>query len=295
VSQVAPYVTTYASRTPYLTLAEWLAAPTAIDVTNLIPGGNQAQQNQAITNQIERASSWVDRICFQVLAATTDTTSGRFLVNRWGAVRVPLPRKPILEVSAVSVGFTPSTMTALSSLADVEISPHGVVTIPVYTTNPPVTYGSSFGSGSRPLVNVTWVNGWPNTTLAGATIVGASSLTVTSALGVYPGTTLTVYDVSTTGGTEHVTVASSYVTGSTTLPLVAPMGFAHATGISVSNLPPVVKEATILLTTALIQTRGADALVLGSTEPPTQTSTSGTIAQAERIAGVLLADLRRAW
>ena len=294
-SQVAPNITTYASRTPYLTLAEWLAAPTAIDITNLIPGGTQEMQNQAITNEIERASSWVDRICFQVLAATSDITSGRFLVNRWGAVRIPLPRKPVLEVSSVSVGSTPSTMTALSSLADVEISPNGVITVPVYTMASPVTFGSSFGSGSRPLVTVTWVNGWPNTTLAVGTAAGVSSLTVASALGIYPGTVLTVYDVSVTGGTEQVTVSSSYVAGSTTVTLAAPTVYAHTTGISISNLPPVVKEATILLTTALIQTRGADALVLGSTEPPTGTTTSGTIGQAERLAGVMLADLRRAW
>jgi hypothetical protein len=286
---VAPSVTTYASHTPYLTLAEWLAAPTALDVSDLIQGGTTAQQNQAVQDAIERASSWVDRICHQVLAATTDTHSGRYLVNRWGNVKVPLPRKPILEVSAIAMGNTPSSMNLLASLVDVDIGGHGVIEIPA----PGSPFGSNygFGIGSRPLVRITYVNGYPNTTMSAAS-AAATNIVVASALGIYPGSALTIYD--STAGTEHITVSSSYTTGSTTIPLVGTLAYAHTVGMSVSNLPPVVKQAAILLTSALIQTRGDDAVVLDTMDTPTKMQSAyGANADAERLAEKMLADLVR--
>ena len=286
---VAGFVTTYASHTPYLTTEEWLAAPTAIDITDLIQDGSRAQQNQAVQDSIERASSWVDRICHQVLAATRDTHRGTYLVNQWGAVRIPLPRKPVLEVSSIRVGSRPSNLTALSSLADVDISQHGVITVPVQAVALP--YASS-GFGTRPIVEVIYVNGYPNSTLAADVTANASSITVASSLGIYPGTELTIYDV--TAGTEHVVVAGGFVAGSPTVPLVAPLTCDHLAKVSISNLPPVVKEASILLTSALIQTRGDDAIVLESMDEPTKKQAAyGANADAERLAAVLLADLVR--
>jgi len=286
---VAQYVTTYASHSPYLTLAEWRAAPTAIDTSDIIPGGSPTQQDQAVRDAIERSSSWVDRICHQVLAATQDTHRGRYRINRWGTVRIPLPRKPVLEVSGVAIGYSPSQMVPLTSLADVDISPYGVIEVPVTNTTLATT---TIRDELRPIVAITYVNGWPNTTLTAAAAVAAASVTVASSLGVYPGTSLTVYD--TTGGTEKVTVAAGFAAGSTVVPLVAPLAFAHTAGISVSNLPPVVKEASILLTSALIQTRGDDAIVLDSMDTPSKMSAAyGANADAERLACVLLRDLVR--
>jgi hypothetical protein len=292
---VAASVTTYASHTPYLTPAEWMAAPTAIDTSDLVLGASPTQQQQAIENKIEGASSWVDRICFRgpagCLAATVDTHRGRYLVNRYGAVKVPLPFKPVLEVRSVLLGYTPSTLVPLPSLADVDISAHGVIEIPVAGMGTPG--GLSAGRGFRPIVQVVYVNGYPNTTLTGASAVGATSLLVASSLGIYPGTGLTLYDVE--GGNDHVIVAASFVAGSLTVPLSAPTLFAHSAGVSVSNLPTRVKEATILLTSALIQTRGNDAIVLDSMDTPSSLSPAyGANADAERLATVLLGDLVRA-
>ena len=291
---IATNITTYASHSPYITGAEWQAAPTAIDTSDLIQGGSPDQQTQAVADAIERASSWVDRICHTVLAATQDTHRGRYLVNRWGTVRIPLPRKPILEVDSVSVGFRPSSMTVLTDLSDVDISPFGVIEVPVWGVTPPYPAGlGGVGIGSRPIVAVLYVNGWPNTTTSADAAAGDTTLTLTSSLGVYPGTMLTVYD--TTGGTEHVVVGPGFVAGSLSVPLVVPLLDAHDAGISVSNLPPVVKEASILLTSALIQTRGDDAIVLDSMDEPSKVSPAyGANADAERLATALLGDLIRA-
>jgi len=279
---VAPFVTTYASHTPYITVDEWRAAPTAIDISSLLPDGNRTQQDQVVRDCIERASSWIDDLCQQVLAASEDIQSGRFLVNRFHQVKVPAMAKPVLEVSAVSVGGSPSTLLPLDTLDDVEISPYGVVTIPV----------NKSGSGQRALVRMTFVNGYPNTVTTAANAAGDSTLVLDNAVGVYPGSPLTVYDVKA-AGTENIVVASTY-TGGTTIPLVDSLRFAHAAGVSVSSLPARVKQACILLTSALIQTRGSDAIVLDSMDTPAAKSNAyGANEDAERLARTLLGSLRR--
>lgn len=288
MTAVAGFATTYASHTPYLTYDEWVTAPTAIDTSDLLPNGTPTQQQQLVQNKIEGASSWVDRICHQVLAATVDTHRGRYLVNQWGTVKIPLPRKPVLEVLAVLAGHSPSVMTPLTSLVDIDIGVYGVIEVPIQN----VPYARFGSGGSRPIVQVIYINGFPNTTTTADAAIHATSLLVTSGLGIYPGTVLSVYD--TIADNEHVTVASTYVAGSLTVPLVAPTAYAHAAGVSVSNLPPTVKEAAILLTSALIQTRGSDAIVLDSMDTPTKMQAAyGANADAERLAAVLLGDLIR--
>jgi len=170
-----------------------------------------------------------------------------------------------------------------ATMNDVLVGDHGVVEIPT----------AGFRSATRPIVTVTYVNGYVNTLLSGPAAVAATSFTVASALGVYPGLTMTIYDV-TAAGTERVVVAPTYVPGATTVPVVTPLRFRHATGISVSNVPPRVKQAAVLLTSALIQTRGNDAIVLDSLDTASRlTPAYGANADAERMAGVLLGSLRR--
>lgn len=293
---VAPYSTAYISRTPYLTAAEYQTAPTAVDLSALdVTSSSPTAQTAALIRKIAGASSWADRICHQVLAATLDVEQARVRVNRNGVARMPLRFKPILEVDTVSVGLRPSQMTALpaSNAADVVIDFHGIVDIPVLG----VSYGTGsappgqLSVGDEPLVQVSYVNGYPNTVLASGVAAGVSSITVTSALGVYPGTTLTVYDGA---NTEPVTVASTYTTG-TILPLSAPLAFPHAAGISVSALPPAVKEAVICLTSALIKTRGSEAIVMADigSEPSKQAASEPGGLEDVAVATDLLSDFIR--
>ena len=262
---VAPYIPSYTSRSPYLTTQEYLTSPTAVDTTSLgstAASGNTAAQTAALAVAIARASSWADSICHQVLAATSDTDPvRRYRVNRWGNVRVPLRYRPVLEIDAVTVGMTPSTMAALDSndAADIAFIGTSVVEIPVLGLTPPTSALSYYGSGgitlnSWPLVQVTYVNGWPNTTLATSPGQPSTTWTVASALGIYPGTQLTFYDGM---NTELATVAS--VTGNT-VTLTAATAYNHPTGCSVSALPPAVKQAVVCLTSVIIKTRGSEAV-----------------------------------
>ena len=289
----ASYVTAYAARSPYLTVAEYQNAPTAVDTSQLVPGGNAQANTVELGNVIARASSWVDDICNQVLAATSDVDPiRRYRVNAYGAVRVPLRYSPILQIDSVSVGYTPSLMQPLSSslTADIAIIGTNTVEIPVYGNAGPAVTGSPRLVGDRVLVSVGYVNGYPNTQTSGSVSAAATQLPVVSALGIYVGTTLTVYDGAST---EQITVTA--VNGQT-LTLSAPLLYQHGIGVSVSALPPVVKQAAILLTSSLIKTRGTMATVMPGTgmgNRQTAPSGSGGDKDAE-LATQMLAPLRRA-
>ena len=68
---------------PYLTAAEYLNAPTSIDYTNLVVGGNSAAQEAELSRVILRASSFLDEYLNQNLCATrkTETQRTRFMPN----------------------------------------------------------------------------------------------------------------------------------------------------------------------------------------------------------------------
>ncbi len=274
--------TTYASASPYITAEEYLSSATGVDTSQLIPGGNAQANATALNVIIRRASSWADSICNQVLAATTDIQSGTYRVNRDSAIRVPLDNSPVLAVTAASVGFTTSTMTALTTLADVAIK-SVVATIPVPIGSP----------DDRLRAAVSYVNGWANTTAAAAVAAGATSLVVADGTGIFPGVQLTFYDATTT---ETVTVAATgWTFGSTTVPLAAATVFAHDVGTSASAFPASIKQAVVSLTSCLIRTRGAEALSMaafGAEPAATELVQSGGFTDLE-IAVELLNNYRR--
>lgn len=262
---IAPYVPYYASREPYITVAEYLAAPTGVDTSQIIPGQGSAANASALATLIETASGYADSLCYQVLAATTDLQAGEYRVFRDGTIRVPVDYTPILLVSGVSLGFRAGQFTALTDLSGVWVS-RKIVRIPVWgLSSPPDTTGvaSAPAQAGRVFAQVTYVNGYPNTTLAAAAAAGASTIVVKQPLGIVPGTPLGIYD-DVNGSSELVTAAPSYVLGSTSVPLAAPAVNAHAAGVSVSALPRPIKQAVICLTTHLIKTRGAESLALAS-------------------------------
>jgi hypothetical protein len=273
---IAPYVPNYASHTPYITRAEFLQSATGVDTSQLVPKGTTAQNNTALDTVIARASNYADNLCNQVLAATSDMQVGTYRMRRDGTIRVPVDFTPLIEVTAVKLGYQAGQLTALTDLSGLWIE-RKVVSIPVTNVSTP-SLSSSFATVApygRVFAQVTYINGWANTTLAALANAGASSLTVTSALGIFPGLVMPIYDADLTETT--VTVASSYVQGSTTVPLVAPLVNAHAAGVSISALPPAIKQAVVNLTSWMIKTRGAAAMVINSINggPSKQQKSSG--------------------
>lgn len=260
---VAPNVPTYATFTPYITAAEFKASATGVDISQLVPGGTTAENDAALLVKIARASSYADNLCHKVLAATLDTQSGCYRLRPDGTIVVPLDNTPIIEVVSVALGYRAGQLAPLGDLSGIQFRKKSIAI--------PVT-GLSLGGLAGPGVparagwvfaTVGYVNGWANTTLATPAAVGDLSVTVSQPLGIFPGLALQLYDGA---NTEPVTVAASYIQGSATVPLTAPLAFAHTAGVSASALPPSIKEAVVLLTTALIKTRGAESVVMGAME-----------------------------
>lgn len=295
----APYVPSYASYTPYLTPDEYLAEPTGVDVSQLLPGiPAQSSQKAVLTRVIGRASSWADQICHKILAATLDVQSGEYRVHSDGTIRVPVDNTPLIQVTDVKVGQVAGRLAALGDLSGCRVGKK-VVRIPVTGGGASGAFAAG-GACARPgwlFADTTYVNGYAHTLTATGSAIGATSIQVKNPLGIFPGLPLTVYDGAANGtNTEQVFVDSSYVSG-TTIPLASPAMFGHGAGVSVSALPGFVREAVISLTSCLIKTRGTDSFVMPMGPGQAEHSVDKLPGAGEDydIALALLEPLRRVW
>ena len=272
---VNPTTATLFRRTPYISPSEYMGAPTAVAVSNLVPGGSKEAQEAALAATIMRASDVLDTICFHkadgTLAASPSTESGWITPKDNGRLGLICNYKPILEVDALALGTGPSSME--------NIGQQGAENI---TVEEPIIWlqgGGSFGPGSwfpsRPTVNgkifAVWsyVNGYPHSFLAEeaeggeaeAIVVGPSNPGGSEMYGVYPGTQLTIHD----GANTEVIVVES-IEG-LTLNLTAPLLYSHAVpeapgSVRVSAVPWLVEQACISLVSWLIKKRGSRAMVI---------------------------------
>jgi hypothetical protein len=259
----APYVPTYASYTPYITPQEFLNAPTGVDTSQLVPSGSTLTQQAALLDLIGRASARADLICKKVLAATLDVQSGEYRIWRDGTIRVPVDYSPLVSVNAVSLGYAPGGMAPLADLSGIRVE-RKVARIPTSTLPSTAVFSSRPAAFARPgwvFADVGYVSGWAHTTLSVSAAQGDQQVTPVSVYGIVPGLPMTLKDGQ---DTEPVVVAAGYVPGSAVVPLAAPLLFAHAAGVTLSALPPVVKDAVIDLCKWLVKSKGSKAIVMGS-------------------------------
>jgi hypothetical protein len=139
----------------------------------------------------------------------------------------------------------------------------------LFTSQGPLQFGTAYNSGIPVYLKYTYVNGFANDLIATA-VATQSTLTVTNGVGITAGLNLRIYDGI---NTENVTVASTYTFGSTTVPLISPLVYSHDAGVSISALPPAIKEATILATTAMLKVRGDSSLTMSVGTLPNSGST----------------------
>lgn len=254
--------------TPYITVEEFKLAPTGVDVDDLVGGGSAAVNDQELANVIARASSWIDGHCGQVLAATTDTDSFRARVSRDGMLKVHPRFTPVVSVVSASFGSQPTFMQALD-VSTAWIEPMAVV-FPLSGTSASffgsLGFGYRFSPVSEQFVTITYVNGYANTLLSSNALSGASALIVDDLSGFTPSHQFFVYD---SDKTELLTVDPNFVptSGAGSLPIVGTLSHAHTAGISVSALPPAVKQAAIYMTAAVLKARGNATLVMSTLTP----------------------------
>ncbi len=244
---------------PYLTVQEYRTAPTGVNTSDLAPGGQPNTEDAILADVIGYASGWIDDICNQILAATVDTEAKRLRPSRDGSLIVPTDNWPILEVRDVQYGTTPAALQQLGDLTGLWIEERQFIVTAsglAFTTSAGPLQLGGFLPGRRLLVRYTYVNGWPNALLAADVATAAVSITVTDPTGIYAGTRLRV----DTGALEELVTVSA--TPTTSAVAISALTHDHKAGVSVTALPPVVKQAAILLTSALIKTRSQEALVM---------------------------------
>ena len=257
--------TTHIFSTPYLTVNEYKNAPTSIDLNNLVYSSQDPDvQDSELANTIARASSWIDTYCNQVLAATVETETQRSRISADGTIRLHPRYNPIIALLSFQYG---NPNTQLQTIPDCSIAWIEDQSIVMPYAQAAMTWSSQgplqFGFPSSPRIEVycqyQYIAGYANTTIVSATAT-QTTLTVADATGINIGTQLKIYDGMYS---EFVTVASTYTFGSTTIPLVTPLVNSHTSGVSISALPPAVKEAAILVTTAFLKVRGDSSMTMG--------------------------------
>jgi len=299
-------VETYLNRSSYVSISEYQDAPTAMDTSQLVINGTAKQQREALAGVLDRASSVVDTHCLQVLAATEQTQT-QVCIPRGGMISLVCWYKPVLALTSLELGATPSTIGPVepNGISDVWFGV-GTINAPswiasggrVSTDQPSVGGGSLFARWS-------YVNGYPHTTLAADAAAGDTDIVVAGPVGApsdgphgfFPGSQLQIGDGASY---ETVVVADSYVSG-TTIPLVSPLTRDYVlptepNTITVSGLPPAIRQATISVATALIKTRGNAAMVLSNLTSPQfePTLSNAGVDQDLALARGLLAPYRRA-
>ena len=329
---VNPNVGSWGRPLPYLSVSQYQAAPTALDLSNLVSNSvdsdgyesnaDAASQVQALADVLRRASSWADKFVFGAdpagrgasLCMTQTQEASYFRFKQNGILRVICDYKPVVELDGMSIGYDPSSLMPVdSSVAKRIAMPQmGGRTInvplyrpPLFTTTPAPSMLPSWTVPGMLYVLWSYWNGYTHLSLAQNAAQGATAIVVSAnaannvVKGLYDGySTVTIYDMTdlSSPAVEDVTVQS--VVG-TTINLTSGLQFAHYVPeapdfIPVSMMPYVVGQAVIFLASALIKSRGDDAIELqGITEPSSiKSGADSGIVNDVKTAFEMLADFR---
>ena len=270
-------------------------------------------------NMCARATSRADGFTNQVLRATADVelvhgpdyrmtvgpaSGGSYPTPYWGNsaalnARIILSRWPVLSVTGVETcpnNLWPRTWTSVpAGYFEPMVPPIGL-----YGSVAP---GGSAEGGQSILVGggyinwcygrngwavkVSYINGWPHTSLTSAVLAGATTLPVSDCTGwavenyydTYTGATGRIED---SGQQEaiHVTTASA-AAGPGTLTLSAAISYPHQAGTLVTTMPASVQQACIYFATAEALTRGATSTTIHAVGGGAQSSDGGAKALIE--------------
>ena len=281
MTAIAPQNLTYNHRSPYLTTAEFKGSPVAaaVDVSNLVPNGDLAVQERALSEMINQASAYADNYCLGAigtLSASVNTENGRFRQTRQGFWTIHPAFWPILEVRSFAVGLTPSQFDALpidNSTCFIEQRQFTVTTSGLTTSSAgPLSFSATGRPWSRPyFVKYDYVNGFFNQFLSAQVAKAATSIALSDTVGLYPGTSFTIYDGPLT---ETATVDSSWDSVSSTVPLTTGLAYGHGTGVHCSTIPATVKQAVTHVVVSMIKQRGQGGLVLDELGQPVAVTSS---------------------
>lgn len=284
---------------PYVSAAAFTAHPTYLDLDDLRSGSSSAaDQTAALTDLLLTASSWADDQCGlpRGLGAHTTTQRTRARIDRNGNLKIHPDDIPVVSVSTVAYGSTPTALTTVDASAAWVEDERNVV-IPLGGGGPwsgALQFGAP-SSGGEMFVKFGYTAGFVATILTAASTAGATSLTVADPLAILPGSTYRIWEP---GKEETVAVSSSWTPPAvsvppqaTAVPLVKPTMFDHQAGHDFSGMPSVMRLAIVNYTISLLMrpdTAAEDSypdtsLSSGTRSKDPRRDGSGLVAEAERI------------
>ena len=303
---VASFIKTEGIISPYVSVTEVLNSATAasVDFTNLVPNASLNAQTEALKDLIVKASAKADNYCLGALGtlcATVNTENGRYSANRMGQFVIQPYFWPILELKSFEFGYAPGSGMNNVPLNDsnTSIERYQFIITNQYGLSQATSIGGlnmvggAWGTGQMQFCQYTYVNGFANTFTSAAITAGDTSLTVDSAVGLYAGMTVTIWDGAKD---EQFVISSSWNGTSLTIPTVSPLIYSHTTDTNVSTMPATVKQAVIHFIVAMAKERGAGGLVINEIGEPVGTSSSTVTQQYDEAAGYdLLDDFIQIW
>jgi hypothetical protein len=242
--------------TPYVSPAAFRAHPTYLDTDGLRVGDpNPADQTAQLAVTLLEASGWADNQCNQPLGAHTWTQRCRSRIDRAGNLRFHPDHTPLITVSTVGYGTTPTALTTIDG-AGAWIEDGTNVVLPLGGGNTAWSGSLQFGvpMSGEVFVQSTYTAGFVATALGADSAASATTLTVADPTGIVPGGQYRIWEP---GVEETVTVSPTWTPPAATVAptpasvtLAVPTLFAHASGSDLSGMPSELRDAVIQYATA---------------------------------------------
>lgn len=239
---------------PYVSVPEFKVEPTFLQLDNLVSGSIvPAAQDAELNNKLIQASQWATDTANMPLHGHYVVQNATMYVTKDGTLNWHPAHNPVQTVTALSwavVLGAPSTFTPITDLTGVWITGQAQVEVPFA----PMSSGWNaiqLGPPASSRIRTIWtmIAGYANTTLAVLSNINDTTITVADPTGLVSGSRFRIW---TPGAEEAATVASTYVVGSPTVPLVSALTKAHAVGDNVSAMPSTLKLAVVNYASALL-------------------------------------------
>lgn len=317
---------------PYITPEILVSAPTGIDWSTIPPGDDITPAENMVEwwRMCNRATAKANGYCNQVLRATIDVelmrgpdryvTTGPsaggwsrtpyWLGSTTSNARLEMSRWPILQVTNVAVcpsNTWPRTFSTLpTGWFEPERPPIGIYNSAAPGNDAQGGQAIIVGPGyidwcygrNGYVIEVTYVNGWPHSSLTSAATAGSTVLTVNDVTGWavtnYQGQQGATGEIRDSQGNQeviHVT-SSSATSGPGTLTISAPLVWNHDLATMITTMPESIEEACILFASAEALTRGATTTTIHDVGGHAQ-HTGGDIQGLNLEAELLLKPFRR--
>lgn len=255
----------------YITVQEYKNAPTSMNISALVVNGNQAAQDAELANAILRASSYMNEYFNQNLVADeyTETKRIRFSMSS-GYFALHPNNAPIVSLSDFQYGQDPNTLYSISDCSKCWFEGQQII-IPSpligfnWSSQGPLAFGGVSPTGWT-FTKYTYIAGYANTVFAAPASAGDTEITVADPKAIIADQR---YRITDGHKNEWVHVDPTYVYGDPVVKLSSPLAFAHDEGATFFNLPNVIKEACILITSVFLKMRGDGSTTMQYTTQPT--------------------------